>query len=376
MSEINKKLRKWRINPGKVIIFTFLFILIFNFLHTNTVFAQDKLKCELCGKTSWGKYWTYDNATYCDECYKNYPHCYSCGIPVKDPIILDGEHFCQNCYSFKLPKCDGCGIPVHKCWIKKDKNGKISRYCRNCLEKFSDKCSLCGTALIGRYWVINSTIVEGPRKYCEQCKSKGKKCFFCGLLVSPYAKPDFEGRFICDGCSKNLIEKSYDYYPVFDSVKRSFLKMGLKVNNTPTLSVVGFKKLKQLGESVTYSTGDKWGLYKCTKVITGTGADRSIFLKTSDIYVVSRLPRELAFYVITHEYAHAWYEERVVTSRGPVIDEGFAEWVSYHILKDHGMNYLAESLKHKKDIYGEGLRKLLEIERKRGSDGVMDFILE
>jgi len=357
-------------------IFAAFLLLFFVLSITGASFAQDKIRCELCGKTSWGKYWTYENGSYCDDCYKKYPHCYRCGIPVAQPISLDGENFCSDCYSNKLNTCSLCGKPVLKCWIKKDKYGNPLRYCHDCLLKVSDKCSLCGESLISRYWIVNSSINEGTHKYCLNCKNKAKKCFYCGLLAPLDSRPDYEGRIVCSICNRQLITRSTDYYPVFEKVRRNFKRLNLDVKCAPTLNIVGFKKLKKLGENVGYASGDKWGLFKCIKVIAGGDYDKRIYMKTADIFVLSRLPRDIAFYVITHEYAHAWYEERVVKSKGPVIDEGFAEWVSYHVLKDNGLDYLAEGLKNKKDVYGDGLRRLLEIERKRGSAGVLDFVLK
>jgi hypothetical protein len=353
-----------------------ILLIFFLFSVPGAVLAQGKVRCEICGKTAWGKYWTYDDKSFCDDCYKKYPHCYTCGLPTENFITLDNEKFCRSCYSNRLPRCAGCGCPVFKCWVKKDKYGNSLRYCKDCLIQISDKCNLCGTALTGKYWVMRSSIVEGSRKYCEQCRNKGKKCFYCGLLASGNTKADYEGRIVCQSCKSELITRSSDYYPIFEDVRRSFAKLGLQVNSAPILNIVGYKKLKKLGENVGYSKGDKWGLYKCTKIISGFNQNRVIILKNSDIYVLSQLPGDLAFYVMSHEYAHAWYEERVARSKGPVIDEGFAEWVSYHVLKDHGKNYLAESLKGKDDIYGEGLRKLLEIERKRGFNAVLEYVLK
>ena len=74
-----------------------------------------------------------------------------------------------------------------------------------------------------------------------------------------------------------------------------------------------------------------------------------------------------------HELAHAWQMESAPLVRDPLLREGFAEWVAYHVLLAHGEGEAAERIVAREDVYGQGARLLLGMERDMGAAGLIDW---
>jgi hypothetical protein len=90
--------------------------------------------------------------------------------------------------------------------------------------------------------------------------------------------------------------------------------------------------------------------------------------------VEAGLTRGLLLGTLAHELGHAWQSEQLGSAANGVdtlVSEGFAEWVAYHTLSARGIHTLAGRARERQDIYGRGLERLLEIERKRGRDAVL-----
>jgi hypothetical protein len=91
------------------------------------------------------------------------------------------------------------------------------------------------------------------------------------------------------------------------------------------------------------------------------------------MYVVSGLPQILLIQTIAHEWAHAWQGEKCPLLRDPLVREGFAEWVAYKTLQRMGASKKMALMEQQGGLYGQGLRKMLELERRGGLSGVLAF---
>ncbi len=91
------------------------------------------------------------------------------------------------------------------------------------------------------------------------------------------------------------------------------------------------------------------------------------------IYAAVGLPRLLLLQVAAHELAHAWQMESAPLLRDPLLREGFAEWVAYHVLLAVGEQDAAERIVAREDLYGQGARLLLGIEEEGGPRGVIEW---
>jgi hypothetical protein len=92
------------------------------------------------------------------------------------------------------------------------------------------------------------------------------------------------------------------------------------------------------------------------------------------IYVESGLPQITMTQVMAHEYAHAWQGENCPLLRSiraaphdPLIREGFAEWAAYRVLSALGAVKKAALMEQRTDLYGQGLRFMLALERQGGT---------
>nr|HPG59309.1 hypothetical protein [Candidatus Wallbacteria bacterium] len=92
--------------------------------------------------------------------------------------------------------------------------------------------------------------------------------------------------------------------------------------------------------------------------------------KEFDIFVQNNLPKNLLIGVLAHEYAHAYVHDRMPDFDDTLIDEGFAEWIRHKTLTKIGDEKGAKLIEMRKDIYGDGFKKVAEIEKKSGLNGV------
>jgi len=369
-----------RLKYPVIIVFFLILILssisgaILQYQIPQKAYARTSLHCELCGKTIRGQYWKIGKRVFCNKCYRALPHCSYCNVPMKKYHTLDNRKFCPTCYFNRLSRCNRCNTPVFRYWLR---DGK--KYCKKCLREIVAKCSLCGKPLLGKYWIILGRTTGEEKKFCDSCKRSAKKCFVCGLPVASSSAPLSDGRNICGECRRYALRNQHQYNIVLNDVKKRFKQLGLTVNHKPKLNIVNKEQLTRIQESDSSTgvikTGDKMGYYRCTKIHRRNRYGRkSTSILNADIYVLDNLPRSMAFRIVAHELAHAWHEERIDKHKDLIVMEGFAEWVTYHLLMKKGLHHIAETMKHRKDIYGRGLLHILKIEKKRGFNGVLRYV--
>ncbi len=75
--------------------------------------------------------------------------------------------------------------------------------------------------------------------------------------------------------------------------------------------------------------------------------------------------------VMSHEFAHAWQSEHCHDNLPPEIQEGFAEWVAYKLLEGWGCWKRIDRMLRREDLYGRGLRIMLQWEQMEGQAGVI-----
>ena len=96
------------------------------------------------------------------------------------------------------------------------------------------------------------------------------------------------------------------------------------------------------------------------------------------IYLLNGVPEERLVTVSAHEYAHAWHAERHphYSQTSPEMREGFAEWVAYKVAQQaRRVTQTATLEQPTSSIYYSGLRKFLDLERRVGVAGVLDYAL-
>jgi hypothetical protein len=344
--------------------------------------ASGAVECSICGKEISGRYYiSAKGQTVCGDCYAKYPPCVSCGLISKTSLTVGDRIYCPTCYA-KLKKCDLCGEIItgqyhnypgagliicqecertrpkcDRCGIPANELIQVgtSRLCARCVPG-TDRCHICGTALLTEY-----AFFEGDRsiKYCPDCVERYQPCADCGAPSGPHATVLDDGRHLCPDCRSIALFDHRMVTPVKEQVF-SFLEsvMDMRITHSIAYSMQDVKFLKRKSKGI---HGDLNGLF---------------YRKGDDyhIYVLYGLRKKDLVGVLAHEMAHAWQSENCRTDI-PLDDlEGFAQWVAYHALSNLGYREHARTLVQGNNIYAEGLRRMLEIEARGGSEAVFDYI--
>ena len=89
------------------------------------------------------------------------------------------------------------------------------------------------------------------------------------------------------------------------------------------------------------------------------------------IYVQNNLPINDLFATIAHEYAHAWQRHEGFAGGAGEREEGFAEWVAWHMTEVAGYDPPNVFNKPSTTVYANGLRKFKIIEERFGFHGAV-----
>jgi hypothetical protein len=74
---------------------------------------------------------------------------------------------------------------------------------------------------------------------------------------------------------------------------------------------------------------------------------------------------------MAHEFAHAWQSEQSPNDMPQEVQEGFAEWVAYKLLEGWGCWKRIDRMLRREDLYGRGLKLVLQWEQTEGQVGVI-----
>ena len=278
--------------------------------------------------------------------------CHLCGRPLDErprrfhhpawpPELSLGV--CAVCAAQK-PRCPICHLP-----------GNAAGACPTC-RAVGPICVGCGRR--PRHRAVHFGH-NGP--YCAECAA-GPRCQSCGLPVGDRASAD--DRPLCAACRATAvvsIEEATDVYRAAEGVIRE--QLGLSLNVPTGLMLVEPNELRDVLRDMGQdpdSGGETLGVY------TRRGRRRGI-------YAAVGLPRLLLLQVAAHELAHAWQMENAPLLRDPLLREGFAEWVAYHVLRAVGEEEAAERIVARDDLYGQGARLLLGIEQQSSRRGVIEW---
>lgn len=343
--------------------------------------GAQEIKCDFCGEVITGQYYTFESGLrVCKSCYDSSPKCALCGAPMKQFREIGGRKVCLRCFDkaflcdlcgglitgeykifsgdrkvcsdcLRLPeKCVSCGIPLRE---YHDVYGqKICNYCyRN-----RDKCYTCGEPILGHFLVYDD---DGSKKYCQHCVEVYHHCEVCGAPVGQDSVVLDDDRIICKDCLAKGYYKLEDVIP-FKEMALRFMNenLGMTVKHRVEYVLVGKDGLKRENE---HGSEDQSGL----------------FVRRNDdfkVLILYGLRKGEIYQVLPHEIAHAWQAENCSLDMDGIDVEGFAEWVSYKFLDQVKYTHKQEGMLKREDVYGRGLRKMLDIEKKGGQQAVFDYI--
>ncbi len=290
------------------------------------------LTCSNCGSEITGNYWELNGNIYCNECYQQMaPRCNRCGNLISGQYrILDGNNYCESCYEAICPRCN-----------------------------------ICNSIIEGEFFTANNN------KYCKKCYEFYPHCSGCGVPAGPSGVKLRDGRSLCSNCYTVAVFDRGKSQKLFDEVRetlkkshRMFVKFPIK-----EINLVDKTRLNELllNKSMEYIPDDGVAGLHYYEKINGR-------IKVSEIYILNGLIPQKMSAVIVHEYSHAWQAENCPDRQENIVREGFAEWISFKFLKTKGYNDEAEDmLKTTDPVYGEGLKKYIELEKKYGETGVFNY---
>ena len=355
---------------------------------------KDSPLCEICKINILGAYVKFTDPStgkvsfVCEPCKKNSPACSLCNLPCASPAKVAGQSLCESCAlkAKAAPVCKICDNPILTSYThyKDKKTGTVIYVCDVCA-KANGKCFVCG--------VPDANLKEAQRKdvcpkcfaelkkcygcgnyifrlsykydlteqqYCEGCQKNTDKCDVCGLPTGANPVKLTDGRKICPDCESTAVKDVTEVRDLYASVA-VFLSSDyhMDIGNVNKISFKEINEMRELGEKT--PTAEK-GVIPLG-IFSRSG-------KEFDIFVQKNLPKNLLIGVLAHEYAHAFVHDRLPDFNDTLIDEGFAEWIRHKTLLKIGDDKGAKLIERRKDIYGDGFRKITEIESGKGIEGV------
>ena len=339
-------------------------------------------ECDICGGTIVGNYTVFDRAgvkvTVCSRCMEQCGRCAQCGVPVKGTRSGDDHVLCDSCRRVAM-YCSGCGQLIRGLYYTSA--DERVRFCAACFETaprcgacndlldpkrlhredgvlLCDRCrrelpfcAACGHRVVG----IQTTFAGYPDVFCQACAERAPRCASCGRPVGKGQKQLPSGDFICGECARTAVMNAGDLKKLaWETERFLWRKMAFKVAHQ-----VQYEMVEQLG---------------------GNGENRECgkFVRVNDdftIKVIRGLSRPRCIETLAHELGHAWQSEHVPDLKDLLWMEGFAQWVAAQALKYYGYDAQLVNMELRQDLYGEGYRKMCDLEKKYGYKGLMSLIL-
>lgn len=292
--------------------------------------------CQLCGMRIDGQprihrhpHWEPDlSLKVCARCEQDKPHCTVCGLPLAS---ASPNGVCQTC-------------------------NQVERYCYT-----------CGQLLKQKYVQFN-----GVGHYCEDCYKRRSACDVCTAPLTDTYWRLSDGRLTCAYCHASAVNDPSAATALYSEMMVVLHRsLGMSLNIPTGLALVDRIQLSEIILQQYDRNGKQApGTDKLKPEHTlGLYARRGI---RRGIYIQTGLPRMVFLQVAAHEIAHAWQGENcpVLHDQDLLVHEGFAEWVAYRVLGDYGYIRAQEQMQARTDIYGQGLKYLLDLEANQGIEGV------
>jgi IrrE N-terminal-like domain len=109
------------------------------------------------------------------------------------------------------------------------------------------------------------------------------------------------------------------------------------------------------------------------------GEDAQGYFDNGKIVLNDTLRRDQALMVLAHELGHAWHfsTQPEPDAISDFLAEGFAEWVSYHLMKRAGLTEFCHNLRVNPDpLYGNACRWYLGVEEEFGKQAVLNIMAD
>ncbi len=338
--------------------------------------------CDFCSKEIMGRYFTFHqkdgDVVVCEACRNKTGQCSLCSIPIRGTNPRAADLLCAECRR-NAKFCAVCNDAIRGEYFISPSGKNI---CSKC-EKISKKCDSCRTALIPGEWTHDHGYT-----LCSRCRQELKRCRGCeDPILGPYMSyKGFDG-FFCRTCSEKT--------PACVSCSRPTGQKGFQLDNgkmicadcRPT-AVIRPQQLKRLSREVQnhldrhmlmiIENDIRWFL---EDDLPGDADDNlresGRFIQVNDdftIKILKGLSRDLCIEIIAHELAHAWQAENFPNLKDKLHQEGFAQWVAAKVVEDYRFDRLLERFDARDDVYGDGYRLMMRLEKQYGVEGMFKYL--
>lgn len=231
-----------------------------------------------------------------------------------------------------------------------------------CVAAAADECHLCRRTSppypLEKVRYTEAGVVS--RLVCQSCQKEKAACSICAGPTT--AKAEMDGRFICPDCKKVAIDTPAEAESLYKEVQTFVHTLtGVKVDatNVPIRLVQSDELETRFVET------------------SGRSFRAHAFYRPYNPEIIYVLTGHSAYDLgptLAHEYTHAW-QSRLCPPQDRMVTEGFATWVGYKYALSKGYSHQAQQMLRRTDPdYGEGLRRCLEIEKKSGIKGLVEFV--
>jgi hypothetical protein len=247
-------------------------------------------------------------------------------------------------------------LPNHQVeWT--EPSGSVSTWslCVQCYEERL-RCAACGSQ-VG----TQALMLEGETLiYCRACFEQRPRCDTCGCPVGSHYWTRPDGRKLCDRCQSTAVSDPAHAHALYRRVRAALARsLGLSLREPCQLKLANRRQLGELIEKSSLHSLDADSRGRCFGLFIREGTHRAIFVEYG-------LPQIVLLEVIAHEYAHAWQGENCWREAPAEVQEGFAEWVAYKLLEGWGCYRRSGKMLRRDDLYGQGLKLMLEWEGQGG----------
>lgn len=323
----------------------------------------------------------------CDKCHRKIgpTEQYAAGRDYRGNNVI----YCISCGHqeglSKTIKCVKCNqvIQGNNYKSERDQYGSFIYTCAKCATgnnrfESESKCAVCGKG-IGDYasqkangggYSYQYFTTSDHKPYCLECKEKYKDtCKTCGLPIPPGQGTRNGTWLTCNSCSKDIIVRDYQLKQLYAEACK-FMKEHLGFNVPVPPENVSFSDMSAMRETMNRSkTDDIPRDYGQNPVGIYSHGDNTIKVQRgmSKLDIISTL---------VHESAHSCMAHFGYRGKSSLeYSEGFAQWCEYKYLTSIGeTQYYYRESKRQDRIYGGGLRKMLEMEKKMSVSGLLDYV--
>ena len=243
--------------------------------------------------------------------------------------------------------------------------GAETPLCARC-QRTAPRCACCGKPILQvEYTFEEAVAVSGKRRFCETCVKHQPRCDLCRAPVPRGAAALPDGQYRCAACAREMVLDAAAVRAVYDQAQGLLERAaGISLRATPRLAVVGRREMGEVRRRFAAELpAEPGGHHILGFYVRERDAEK--------VYVEMGLPRALLLGTLAHELAHAWQIEAAPTVDDHLLREGFAEWVSHHVLVAAGYQPVAARATRREDVYGRGLRHFLGVERRHGQRAVL-----